>query len=125
MISLGIVGSRALEGNLRAYTVIHEYISALRPDQIVSGGARGIDNMSVEVALGMGYDEDDITIHLPKPRSQARADVIASYFARNTLIVEDSTDLLAIMVRGGSSGTMDTVRKAQAKPISAFVIYVD
>lgn len=122
---LGIVGSRVLEGNDRAYRIIHEYLSALRPGKVVSGGARGIDRMGVEVALGMGYSEDQIIWHLPEPRSTSRWDYIAACFARNTLIVDDSTDVLAIMVPGGSSGTLDTVKKARDRGVSAYIIYVE
>ena len=125
MTSLGIVGSRSLAGNLQAYHAIHEYILAMNPDKIVSGGAGGIDSMSTEVALGLGYDEDDLIIHLPKPRSPARWDYIAALFVRNTLIVDDSDELLAIMARGGTKGTEDTLHKAEIKGITRYVIYID
>jgi len=123
---LGIVGARKLAGSIRAYQIIQGYIEALKPDKIVSGGAVGIDRMSIEVALALGYDEEkDIIQHLPKPRDQSRASYIAACFVRNTLIAQDCHDLLALMPPGGSSGTMDTVQKARNFGKSVFVIHVE
>jgi hypothetical protein len=124
-LNLGIVGSRKLEGSAAAYRIIHEYLVALHPDKVVSGGAVGIDNMGMEVALGLGYSEDDLIIHLPKPRSHARWDYVAALFERNSLIVEDSDELLALMVPGGSRGTEDTIEKAKRKFIFPAVVTVD
>jgi len=113
---LGIVGARKLAGSIRAYQIIQGYIEALV----------GIDRMSIEVALALGYDEEkDIIQHLPKPRDQSRASYIAACFVRNTLIAQDCHDLLALMPPGGSSGTMDTVQKARNFGKSVFVIHVE
>ena len=109
---LGIVGSRALEGSVNAYKIIQDYIEAFKPDKIASGGARGIDNMAIEVALALGYSEDDLIIHLPQPENPGRAAYIFALFERNTWIVRDSDKILAITVPGGSSGTQNTIDKA-------------
>jgi predicted Rossmann fold nucleotide-binding protein DprA/Smf involved in DNA uptake len=124
-VILGIVGSRKLKGSLRAYQIIQSYIEALKPDQITSGGAIGIDNMGMEVALALGYTEDQLIIHLPKPRDKSRSSYIAACFVRNTLIAQDCHDLLALMPPGGSSGTLDTVQKARNMDKTVYAIYVE
>lgn len=124
MTRLGIVGSRALRDNVRAYRIIHEHILAIQPDKIISGGARGIDTMCMEVALGLGYDWDDLIEFLPQPEEHG-GNYIRALFARNTDIADQSDILLALMVPGGSHGTEDTIKKAKRRPISVWEFYVD
>lgn len=109
---LAIVGSRKLAGSVNAYKIIQAYLEAFRPGKVVSGGASGIDSMGMEVALGLGYSEDDLIIHLPQPKGEGRGPYIAALFERNSLVVRDCTHLLAVTVPGGSNGTRDTINKA-------------
>lgn len=119
---LGIVGSRKLVGSVNAYNIIQYYIEAFHPTKVVSGGAVGIDSMAIEVALGLGYLEDDLTIHLPKPANASRGAYIRALFERNGWIVRDSTHILAVTVPGGSNGTRDTINKAIAAGKSVYVV---
>lgn len=109
---LAIVGSRKLAGSVNAYKIIQAYLEAFRPTKIVSGGAVGIDSMGMEVALGLGYSEDDLIVHDPKPKTFEKWDYIQALFERNGWIVRDSTHLLAVTIPGGSNGTRDTIDKA-------------
>jgi hypothetical protein len=112
-MNLGIVGSRKLVGSVNAYKIIQDYITAFKPDKIVSGGAVGVDSMAAEVALALGYiEEETLIIHLPQPKEDSRAAYIRACFERNGWIVRDSTHVLAVTVPGGSNGTRDTIKKA-------------
>lgn len=119
---LGIVGSRKLAGSVNAYKIIQDYIEWFKPTKVVSGGAVGIDSMAMEVALGLGYSEDDLTIHLPQPANDSRGAYIRALFERNGWIVRDSTALLAVTVPGGSNGTRDTINKALKASKTVYVI---
>ena len=92
--------------------IIQDYIVAMKPDKVVSGGASGVDSMAIEVALGLGYSEDDLIIHLPQPENPGRAAYVFALFERNGWIVRDSDKVLAITVPGGSNGTNNTIQKA-------------
>lgn len=127
-MNLGIVGSRKFGdtrtpyyGSVNAYKIIQDYIEAFWPKKIVSGGAIGIDNMGMEVALALGYSEDDLIIHLPQPKGPGTGAYIRALFERNGWVVRDSTHVLAITVPGGSNGTRDTLKKAIA---AGKVVYV-
>lgn len=62
---LVIVGSRDLAGNDDAYRAIQREVELHRPQQVVSGGADGIDTMAEEVAYALGYDGEQVHIELP------------------------------------------------------------
>jgi hypothetical protein len=56
---LAVVGSVGLAGNVEAYSTIFYVYHRYCPRLVVSGAARGIDSMAVEVAknLGIPYQE--------------------------------------------------------------------
>lgn len=122
---LGIVGSRKLDGNVRAYDVIRRTLRHCTPDLVVSGASPGggIDIMAIEVAkeLGVPYREFP-----PKYRDGATYnEKVRSYFARNTEIADASHVLLAITLPGGTSGTQDTIDKAIKRRIPVIRVEID
>lgn len=127
-MKLGIVGSRIFsEPNWSrsaqwAEGYIESQILRYHPQAVVSGGARGIDTMAYNMARKHGFETD---VKLPKPQGQGQNAYIQALFARNTDIVNESDRLIAIMSKGRSNGTMDTVNKAKAKGIPITLIEVD
>ena len=127
-MKLGIVGSRVfsepdwLVAAEWARGYIESQIVRYQPEVVVSGGARGIDTIARQVARKHGFTVDE---KLPKPKAKGRGPYIQALFDRNSDIVADSDRLIAIMSKGRSNGTMDTVRKAKAKGIPIILIEVD
>lgn len=111
---VAIVGSRDyadLEG-------VRAYVRGLPRDTvIISGGARGVDQTAVEEAgrLGMAHEV------YPADWSKGRA----AGFARNKIIVERCTSLVAFW-DGKSAGTSHSIRLATAagKPVTVFTLAV-
>lgn len=121
---LGIVGSRKLQGNPRAYDVIRRTLKHCEPTVVISGRSPGggIDIMAVEVAQEMGIPFHEFP---PQPKDntyQARLDAL---FARNTQIAEASDVLLAITLPGGTSGTADTIKKAMRRGIPVIRVEIE
>jgi hypothetical protein len=85
------------------------------PDAVSSGGATGTDTMAHEWS-----DENEIEFleHLPKENTAREL------LARNTLIVDDST-LVVAFVSTKSRGTHDTINKAIKKGIPIIKIQID
>ncbi len=125
---LGIVGSRIFaedEWEIAAEWAkgyIESQILRHQPEKVVSGGARGIDTFAEQMARFHGFDVD---VKRPKPKAPGRGAYIQALFDRNTEIVDDADELIAIMSKGGSNGTMDTVKKAVKKGIPVTLIEVD
>ncbi len=112
----GIVGSRHFTDHER----FDRELAALvvrrgEPARVVSGGATGAD------ALARGWAaEKRIPFVEHPPASYWSRDLLA----RNTLIVRDSTLIVAFLA-AGSRGTRDTISKAERAGKEVVVIHVD
>ena len=106
-VRIGIVGSREFGDLSRVANfvrILHkQYGDKL---EIVSGGARGVDTTAVEAALELGIPAQEFP---PDPDTP----FYTAAMERNTKIVEYSDFVYAFwIVQKGSSGTIDTMRKA-------------
>lgn len=113
---VGIVGGRDY-GTYEAVVQAWDLFERLRRPitHVVSGGARGVDSYAVDIARARGVS---YTEHYPDYNRYGRYDAPKK---RNTLIVNDCEELLAIW-DGISGGTRDSVEKARAlgKPVFYF-----
>lgn len=115
---LAIVGARFYD-NKKFFTEKLEYFIEEYgfPDEIVSGGAKGIDTMAREFAV-----ENDIklTEYLPEWNIYGRG----AGPVRNSKIVDHCTHVLAFPSKAGK-GTQDTIKKAQKKNKIVVIEYID
>ena len=112
-MKLAIVGSRSLTD-----INLDKYLQDEHPDEVVSGGARGIDMLAEQWARSHGVP---VTTFLPDySRYGRRAPLV-----RNDQIVEAADKVIALW-DGKSTGTMYTVRKAEkmGKPVELHKIAV-
>lgn len=88
-MKLAIVGSRDLTDaqHLRVEHICNDYIYRLQPDLVISGGALGVDQTSIECAERFGELTKE---YLPEGQSWYH------YKKRNILIAEACTHLLCI-----------------------------
>lgn len=93
-IRLAIVGSRRYaddrQAAARARHTITGALSHYDPAVVISGGARGIDQLAAELARSAGID---VVEHLPEHRRWTPD----GYRERNLAIVDDCSHLLAII----------------------------
>lgn len=98
-IKLAIVGSVRFThpGDWeRSQQVIRRSIHRLRPKQVISGGAEGIDTIAAAIAAGeFGYSEDDGTLRVFRPKVQ-RWDGEGGFKERNLWIAVACTHLLRV-----------------------------
>ena len=114
-MNIGVVGSR----NLEDYDVVEAVlISSVNPkeDTIISGGARGADQLAEHFA-----NDNNIPKKIYKPDYEQYG--IAAPFIRNQLIVDDA-DMIVAFWDGKSSGTLDTIKKAEKKGITVLNIQI-
>jgi len=107
---VGIVGSR----NYRELESVRVFVRGLaKGTEVISGGARGVDETAVSVARECGLS---VKIFFPD-WSRGRG----AGLARNQQIVNES-DIIVAFWDGKSRGTADTVRRAKAagKPVEVF-----
>lgn len=106
MARLAIVGSRGF-ANLAA---VRQFVGRLRPSTVVvSGGARGVDQVAVEAAKARGLAVDIFPADWDRYGRSAG-------FKRNKELV-DSVDGLVAFWDGQSRGTWHSVRLAQQRGI--------
>ena len=116
-MKLGIVGSRKLDD----YSIVEEAIKEHYGNSvsfIVSGGAVGADKLGVLYAQihNIPYFE-----HIPNTTKYPNFSIAAK--ERNTLIVDDADAILAFW-NGKSSGTKDSIEKAEASNTPITIIKI-
>lgn len=108
-MKLAIVGSVSLAGREDVYRRIQDAIEALEPEEVISGGAVGVDTMAVEVAemLGIPWVE-----FLPKKQAWLRGSP-DGFQARNLRIAQSCDTLVRFAAADsrtyGSGWTRDRV----------------
>lgn len=106
-MKLAIVGSCSLAGNQEAYAIIREILFNLKPDWIVSGGAKGIDSMARECAKEQGIEMIEFLPESPNWHT--------GYKPRNIQIAEACDHLVRIAASNsktyGSGWTRDYAQK--------------
>lgn len=105
---IGIVGARSRNTSYDLIIVFETFIEVYNEgDVIVSGGApKGGDRFAKLIA-----DKKGIPIIEYLPDTKKYKSFVASAFARNTLIANDSDILIACVSEPRSNGTQDTIRK--------------
>ena len=106
MIKLAIVGGRYFSDYNKFKIIVSEHIKDIGvPNEIISGGAIGVDTMAEKYA-----NENNIPIIVFKPdwnKYGKKAGIL-----RNTDIIEASTHVLALPCKQ-SIGTYDSINKAK------------
>lgn len=98
-MKLAVIGSRSITD-----TDLTRYITD-RPDEIISGGARGIDTLAAAYAEANGIP---LTVFLPDYARYGRS----ATHIRNRLIIEHADSVLAIW-DGKSRGTLSSIGMAR------------
>ena len=110
-MKLAIIGSRALSG-----IDIARYIDK-RPDEIISGGARGIDTLAASYARENGIP---LRVFLPDYQMYGRG----ATHIRNRQIIEACDRVLAIW-DGKSKGTLSSMNYARKLGRELIVVHAD
>lgn len=104
---LAIVGSVSLAGNKKAQAVIERVLDELKPEEVVSGGAVGIDTMAANEAKKRGIK---VTEFLPAVRNWEKG-----FKPRNLKIAQHCTALVRIVTPTsktyGSGWTRDRAKE--------------
>lgn len=116
---IGIVGSRDWNDREK----VAEFINKLDEDvTIVSGGAKGVDSLAVEIAQQKNFK---IVEYLPDlTNCTKRFEYTKEYYNRNQKIVDKSDELVAFVVKE-TGGTWDTIKRAKKKGIPVRIIRED
>jgi YspA, cpYpsA-related SLOG family len=86
---------------------------------IVSGGARGADQIAATVARSLGFEVVELQANWrPDGRYNPRAG-----FERNSAMLDLRPDLVLAFWDGESTGTADTLEKARRRGIATEVVY--
>lgn len=103
---IGVVGSREFKNWGQLKFVLDQHLK--KDDEIVSGGAVGVDSMAQRYAKEFGYD---IKIFYPKYAQFGKP----ATFIRNKLIAENSDLVLAFYQKGRfqMGGTSNTIKWAR------------
>jgi len=105
-MKIAIVGSRQCDAQPAVEYLISSLAAKDPNTTIVSGGARGVDSWAAEAAKRAGLK---VETYLPDWQTHGKG----AGFIRNTVIVEESDKVIAFW-DGMSTGTQDTIRKAQS-----------
>lgn len=117
MTRLAIVGTRVLacDGDRqRVAARVKAAVEKLRPAVIISGGAKGVDEIAETVTRLMGYDEADGTLIIHRPTTR-KFHGPGGYRERDAQIAQDCTHLLRLACRQattyGSGWTADEANR--------------
>lgn len=118
MTTLAIVGSVSFtdpQAWQEAERLIRAAIKNLKPDKVISGGARGIDQLGVRIAKELGIPTEEF---LPKNQRWAPE----GFKERNLLIAKSCTHLLRISSKEsktyGSGWTHDRAKELGAETLT-------
>lgn len=108
-----IVGSRSIVD----YRIIKEILDKHDFDQVVSGGAKGVDSLAEEYSQNIGLLKP--LVFLPDWKKHGRG----AGFIRNKDIIDHSDIVIAIW-DGKSKGTVNSINHAhkQNKPVFVYVV---
>ncbi len=114
-MNIAIVGGR----DFNDYTLLKESILAYidaheKPENIVSGGAKGADTLAAQFATEMGIP---LLIFKPDYQRYGRGATLV----RNTQIIENAEVVFAFW-NGQSKGTKDSIKKAEKLEKELYVI---
>lgn len=113
---MGVSGSREYNN----YSEFRAYMNAFREripmDMIISGGARGVDEMAYRYSIEYGIT---FVCHPPKPEEGYPQ----KFFRRNLRIVSQSEILLAFP-KGKSTGTRHSISLAKKLGIKYYVVEI-
>jgi hypothetical protein len=104
-MTIAIIGSRSITDKAQIYQKLDQIFRSRKPDEVVSGGAKGPDTLGVLWARENGVSVKEF---LPDWAKYGRS----AGFKRNTQIVE-SADLVIAFWDGESRGTLDSINKAK------------
>jgi Domain of unknown function (DUF4326) len=130
--SLAVVGSKQLPNRLvpLARAVVLDELLRLRPERVVSGGARGIDTVAATVARALGFDPPHQLVELlptpmPDPPPAASAFQRGGFARRNHKIATTCTGLLRLASvtnpTYGSGWTADLAERL-GKPVARILL---
>ena len=114
-MKLAVIGGRNFNDKEKAYDEINKIRESYCIDTIVSGCARGADQ------IGIDYAEDHDLQIIRHPADWEKYGRAAGMI-RNSYIIRDS-DLVIAFWNGRSPGTKDSINKAKKKKIPVIIIY--
>ena len=124
-LTFGVVGSR----NFLDRQLLNKILNQYNIGQVVSGGAAGADTLGVDYAKDnkIPFDEfepdwDDLTAEPCKIKYNKNGkpyNALAG-FSRNQIIVDHADFIIAFT--NGSSGTADTIKRANKKGIPVQIV---
>ena len=114
-MNIAIVGGR----DFNDYTLLKESILAYidgheKPENIVSGGAKGADTLAAQFAAEMGIP---LLVFKPDYQKYGRGATLV----RNTQIIENAEVVFAFW-DGHSKGTKDSIKKAEKLEKELYII---
>ena len=116
-MNIGIVGSRGVTNEDWVFRKLDKILLPLTVNNIVSGGARGVDTMAKNYA---NRNNINLIEHKPQYQNYPKGQEWRAPLDRNTTIVEES-NLIVAFWDGVSTGTMDSVNKARERGIEVII----
>jgi len=123
-MKVAIVGSRSMGTDQESIDAIKYQLDMLKEDDwnvIISGGAKGVDSIAKEWAVGEGID---FILYKPYHLIDTKMTYTPRFFFTRNKQIVDNADKLIIFWDGISNGTRDVIRYAQkrGKPIQIITL---
>jgi len=116
-MKLAIVGSRHYKEFDKFRLTVHEFIQKHgKPEEIISGGAKGVDTMAEEYAKMYAYPIKIFEAHW-NVYGKAAGPI------RNKHIVDRADHILAFLAKG-SKGTANTIAQARMVDVPVTIIHI-